>query len=250
MSAWTSPSASRGAGAQSVPAFQPETGVDTDAPSSRSPVRATGRKVIALIPAGEVAGRDTVRWHNHDDPVRDQKDNYNSGDMFVYEASLRLLDFDSLEVVPLYSQLTDRDIDRLNDEASVCFLRGSNYLHNKMEWGNLPEVIDKLKLPVVAFGIGAQAPKYGEVAISDRTRRFMDVVSDRSTVIGVRGAFTGLGLALITLHEDAKAAGRRLVDEGKIGILDAVTGDWLILPWHRPEIPVTFGPDHIPVTFT
>jgi hypothetical protein len=195
MSAWTSPSAPRGAGAQSVPAFQPETGIDTDTAPGPSPGHATGRKVVALIPAGEVTGRDTVRWHNHDDPVRDQKDHYNSGDMFVYEASLRLLDFDSLEVVPLYSQLSDRDIDRLNAEASVCFLRGSNYLHNKMEWGNLPEVIDKLKLPVVAFGIGAQAPKYGEVTISDRTRRFMDVVSDRSEVIGVRGAFTAQVLA-------------------------------------------------------
>jgi hypothetical protein len=59
-----------------------------------------------------------------------------------------------------------------------------------MEWGNLPEVIDRLNLPVVAFGIGAQAPKYGAVQVSERTRRFMEVVSDRSEVVGVRGAFT------------------------------------------------------------
>lgn len=193
MSAWTSTAPA--SGAQAVPAFQPVAGLDGDPEADPMPVRATGRKIVALIPAGEVAGRDTVRWHNHDDPVRDQKDNYNSGDMFVYEASLRLLDFDSLEVVPLYSNLTERDIDRLNEEASVCFLRGSNYLHSKMEWGNLPEVIDRLKLPVVAFGIGAQAPKYGTVQMSERTRRFMQVVSDRSEVIGVRGHFTAQVLA-------------------------------------------------------
>jgi hypothetical protein len=157
--------------------------------------KGSGRKVVALIPAGEVAGRDTVRWYAHDNPARDQKDNYNSGDMFVYEASLRLLDYDSLEVVPLHSQLSDYDIDRLKAEASFCFLRGSNYLHSKMEWGNLPEVIDRLDLPVIAFGIGTQAPKYGAVQVSDRTRRFMQVVSDRSEVIGVRGNFTAQILA-------------------------------------------------------
>lgn len=189
MSAWTSSTAPRAA-AQAMPAFQPVAGPDTEGGADQAPARAARRKIVALIPAGEVKGRDTVRWHHHDDPVRDQKDNYNSGDMFVYEASLRLLDFDSLEVVPLHSDISDRDIDRLNEEASVCFLRGSNYLHNKMEWGNLPEVIDRLKLPVVAFGIGAQAPKYGKVEISDRTRRFMDVLSDRSEVVGVRGDFT------------------------------------------------------------
>lgn len=157
------------------------------------------RKVVALIPAGEVSGRDTVRWFSHDDPARDQNDHYNAGDMFVFEASLRLLDYDSLEVVPLHSRLSDYDIDRLNAEASYCFLRGSNYLHSKMDWGNLPEVIDRLDLPVVAFGIGAQAPAYGEVPVSERTRRFMEVVADRSRVIGVRGAFSaeilaGLGI--------------------------------------------------------
>ncbi len=188
MSAWISPTAPQSA--PSVPAFQPVAAMEPDSDSAPAQSRAAGRKVVALIPAGEVAGRDTVRWFAHDNPVKDQQDNYNSGDMFVYEASLRLLDFDSLEVVPLYSQLSDRDIDRLNDEASVCFLRGSNYLHNKMEWGNLPEVIDRLKLPVVAFGIGAQAPKYGKVEISEKTRRLMHVISHRSEVIGVRGAFT------------------------------------------------------------
>jgi hypothetical protein len=195
MSSWTSPAAPRKTGAQSVPAFQPVTAIDGDTRAGPTPVRTTARKIVALIPAGEVSGRDTVRWYAHDDPVKDQKDNYNAGDMFVYEASLRLLDYEQLEVVPLYSDLSDYDIDRLNAEASVCFLRGSNYLHSKMEWGNLPEVIDRLNLPVVAFGIGAQAPKYGAVQVSERTRRFMEVVADRSEVIGVRGAFTAQVLA-------------------------------------------------------
>ncbi len=190
MSALTASPVSHKSGDPSVPSFQPVASLDAATRAGKAPAKGGGRKVVALIPAGEVAGRDTVRWYAHDNPAKDQKDNYNAGDMFVYEASLRLLDYDSLEVLPLHSQLSDYDIDRLNAEASFCFLRGSNYLHSKMEWGNLPEVIERLDLPVVAFGIGAQAPKYGAVQVPDRTRRFMDVVADRSEVIGVRGAFT------------------------------------------------------------
>lgn len=44
-----------------------------------------------------------------------------------------------------------------------------------------------------------------------------------------------LGLALLTLDEDERERGRRLVDLGAIGVLDAVAGRWIILPWHRPE---------------
>jgi|HigsolmetaGSP11D_1036233.scaffolds.fasta_scaffold13260_2 hypothetical protein len=158
------------------------------------------RKIVALIPAGEVYDRTNVRWFAHNDPARDLKDFYNAGDMFVYEASLRLLDFDELEVIPLQSNLDQRTIDRLNDEAAYCFVRGSNYIHNEMEWGNLPEVVDRLRMPVVAFGIGAQAPKFGKVEMSDRTRRFLQVISDRSNKIGVRGAFTAEVLADIGIR--------------------------------------------------
>src|SRR3546814_17828261 len=55
-------------------------------------------------------------------------------------------------------------------------------------------------MPILAFGSGAQAPTYGAVEMSDRTRRFLHVIADRSTKIGVRGDFTdavpaGIGIA-------------------------------------------------------
>lgn len=49
----------------------------------------------------------------------------------------------------------------------------------------------------------------------------------------------GIGLAIVTLHEDELAVGRRLADRGVIGILDVLpdrpgpTGDWIIPPWTR-----------------
>lgn len=48
----------------------------------------------------------------------------------------------------------------------------------------------------------------------------------------------GLGQAIVTLHADAKAVGRRLNDEGQIGVLDVLggtdgRGDWIILPFNE-----------------
>lgn len=48
----------------------------------------------------------------------------------------------------------------------------------------------------------------------------------------------GIGAALVQLHEDEKAAGRRLADRGRIGVLDVLggegaAGDWIVLPWDR-----------------
>jgi hypothetical protein len=45
----------------------------------------------------------------------------------------------------------------------------------------------------------------------------------------------GLGPALLQLDADERERGRRLVDLGAIGVLDAIEARWLIMPWHRPE---------------
>lgn len=157
------------------------------------------RTIIALIPAGEVYHHDRVRMVNGDDPAKDVWHQYNSGDMFVYEASLRLLEFDRLITIPTNATLTDTQIDQLNEEASFAFLRGSNYVHHQMQWGNLPTILEKLKVPLMAFGIGAQAPKQGQVELSEDTIRVLKMISDRSEWLGVRGEFTasvlhGLGI--------------------------------------------------------
>jgi hypothetical protein len=54
-------------------------------------------------------------------------------------------------------------------------------------------------------------------------------------VLACAGTPAGLGVALVTLDEDEKEHGRRLVDLGAIGVLDAVDRRWIVMPWHRPE---------------
>jgi hypothetical protein len=59
-------------------------------------------------------------------------------------------------------------------------------------------------------------------------------------VLAATPTAAGVGVALITLHEDAKQTGALLSDEGRIGVLDTMpggeqhpTGEWIVLPWQR-----------------
>lgn len=69
--------------------------------------------------------------------------------------------------------------------------------------------------------------------------RLVAVVGDQRHVLAAAPDGPGIGQAIITLHEDARAAGRRLCDEGRIGVLDVLPdnggpyGDWIVLPWDR-----------------
>lgn len=45
----------------------------------------------------------------------------------------------------------------------------------------------------------------------------------------------GIGLILVTLHNDQKQVGARLADLGQIGVLDTIENDWIVLPWNRGQ---------------
>ena len=57
-----------------------------------------------------------------------------------------------------------------NAEYDYVFLRGSNYIHARDELAAHAEVLRRLKIPVIAFGIGAQAPVKGKLELSDETK--------------------------------------------------------------------------------
>lgn len=85
---------------------------------------------------------------------------------------------------------TDKDIERYNSQFDYVFLRGPNYLHPAINWENAPTVLAKLRIPIIAFGIGAQAPTKGPLVLSQATRRVLALIAERSVSLGVRGAYT------------------------------------------------------------
>ncbi len=151
-------------------------------------------RVLVMIPSGEVYDHNNVRWYSHHDVQRNLGHYHNIGDAFVFDSSLKLLKFERLETLTI-REFNPVEIDRLRAEFDYVVLRGSNYIHDKMDWEQAERVLDRLGLPVLAFGIGAQAPVDGKLTLSDSTRNVLRLIAESTTSIGVRGAFTAEILA-------------------------------------------------------
>lgn len=147
------------------------------------------KKVLVISPSGEVYDHDCVRWYASARYAVAPDHYHNIGDAFVYDSSLKLLHFSQLATMNI-RDASEADIERYNSEYDYAFLRGSNYLHNDMDWENAPAVLSKLKIPVIAFGIGAQASSKKPLNLNHATRRVMELIAERSVSIGVRGGFT------------------------------------------------------------
>ena len=146
-------------------------------------------KILVISPSGEVYDHDCVRWYTGLSFARAPDHYHNIGDAFVFDSSLKLLNYTKLEPLKIRTP-TDADIERYNAEYDYAFLRGSNYLHPHMDWENAPAVLSKLRIPVIAFGIGAQAPSKGPLVLNEATRRVLAMIAERSVSLGVRGAYT------------------------------------------------------------
>ncbi len=147
------------------------------------------RKILVMIPAGEVYDHDCVRWYRAHDVQRSINKYHNIGDAFVHDSSLKLLDYDTVDVLEI-AEFSQAEVDRCNAEYDFVFLRGSNYLHSTMEWRSTYDIVKRLKIPVIAFGIGAQAPSKGTLELSDQTKEVMRAMADHCVTMGVRGIYT------------------------------------------------------------
>jgi polysaccharide pyruvyl transferase WcaK-like protein len=146
-------------------------------------------RVLVMIPSGEVYDHDCVRWYEHTQVQKNLDHYHNIGDAFVYDSSLKLINYDKLGVLPIANPDFDK-IERLNEEYDYVFLRGSNYVHKDMNWSKAIEVLKRLRIPVLAWGIGAQAPVKGKIELSDETKTVLRMMADSTTSIGVRGAYS------------------------------------------------------------
>ncbi|HEV7327688.1 MAG TPA: polysaccharide pyruvyl transferase family protein [Bosea sp. (in: a-proteobacteria)] len=146
-------------------------------------------RILVISPSGEVYDHDNVRWYRHADLQSHINHYHNIGDAFVFDSSLKLLNFEKLEELPITS-IDAAQIDRFNAEFDYVFLRGSNYVHAGMNWSRTSEVLRRLKLPVLAFGIGAQAPVSGKLELSEDSKTVLKLISDSTASVGVRGTYS------------------------------------------------------------
>lgn len=68
------------------------------------------RKILVMIPAGEVYDHDCVRWYKASDKQRSIEHYHNIGDAFVFDSSLKLLDYDRIEFLKSASLMSGRSI--------------------------------------------------------------------------------------------------------------------------------------------
>jgi len=140
--------------------------------------------------AGKKVDPDRVNWY--DKSIDVLIDNYfNTGDICVYESTLRLLEPPTGEFYLNIDEPVNPDVvSRLKALGSTLVLRGSNYLHEQMNWGYFDDWLKALDLPVVACGMGAQAETDRPIEFSPQSRYVWKHIADHCQTIGVRGAFS------------------------------------------------------------
>jgi hypothetical protein len=139
-----------------------------------------------MKPAGELSDKNGVVSHHADAPNESVKHFYNIGDLYVYDSSLRLIEHEKVEPLDI-ANVSDERIDYYNSNFDYCFLRGSNYINPNARWARATEVLERLKIPVMAFGIGVQIKSEDDLALNPETTRLLQQISAKSTTIAVRG---------------------------------------------------------------
>ncbi|WP_020412109.1 polysaccharide pyruvyl transferase family protein [Microbulbifer variabilis] len=81
--------------------------------------------------------------------------------------------------------------EKIQCEFDLVVLPASNFIHPDRDMGGLADKLEKVNLPVLVVGLGAQAAHKNEgVRFKKGTVRFAKVLSDLATKIAVRGEYT------------------------------------------------------------
>lgn len=102
----------------------------------------------------------------------------------------------------LSNYLTVSSIAELPDTDCTLVLSMSNFISPFTDLGSVADEIEKKNISrIVMIGAGAQADDYNEsISLTRGTRRFLDILSERSSSIGVRGVYTAEVLARLGIR--------------------------------------------------
>ncbi|MEI6159849.1 MAG: polysaccharide pyruvyl transferase family protein [Roseococcus sp.] len=127
-----------------------------------------------------------------------QRRSINTGDTFVYDAIIKQLEFTSLHDIGFGDAGNTKLWPASQPDATV--IRGSNYLSTELDLTEALPLVRHLKGPIVAMGLGAQAPFYKKIEIPSGSIAFWREVAGKCVSLGVRGAYTAEVLAGIGIH--------------------------------------------------
>ena len=121
----------------------------------------------------------------------------NVGNLLFQHAFIRSIHSADTNVITVQDQvMPDETIDKINKNIDAVYLPFANAFRPTFRGGlhNWIQMIDKIKVPVVVVGIGAQCATDNALLeltpINDDVRLFCSKVLSKSQSIGVRGEFT------------------------------------------------------------
>lgn len=122
----------------------------------------------------------------------------NVGNLMFSHASYRLLSTSAAEITT--SKFEGLDANEINENYDVAVVPLANAFRASLIEGvrEMAALFEKLTIPIVILGVGAQGPVSGEFKSSDLDEvvtRFVRAVLERSPSIGVRGELTAQYLA-------------------------------------------------------
>jgi len=100
--------------------------------------------------------------------------------------------FEAAVARQLKNSVTLLDIEALEEPDATLVLSMSNFISPSTDLGDVADLLERKRVErVVMIGAGAQADNYGDkVSLSAGTLRFLALLSERSTTIGLRGDYT------------------------------------------------------------
>jgi hypothetical protein len=108
----------------------------------------------------------------------------NTGNLLIGHALKRQLKIDSFGGMSADSKYVEENFDYI-------IIGAANFLFKNFDLSFYADFLERINLPCVIIGLGAQAPSYEDkLVIPEGTKRTMKIISERSTTLGVRGHFT------------------------------------------------------------
>ncbi|SFE47229.1 polysaccharide pyruvyl transferase family protein [Nitrosomonas sp. Nm166] len=110
----------------------------------------------------------------------------------------------------VYSFLTENEIvcrsslkspEEANEKCDQVVIPAANFLWKNFDFGYMADFLEKTNLPITITGVGAQTNDRTTTSeIHPNTLRLMNIISERSASLGVRGYYTAEVLAAHGIH--------------------------------------------------
>ncbi len=142
-------------------------------------------------------------------PSMDPYQNYvstglNTGNLYIGYAVNKL--FKTKQTFNLWRELEQQEVEQIRGTFDMIVMGASNFINPSTDFEVPAKNLEKLKLPVIVLGIGAQSPNLSikKINLTKGTERFLHKISEYSESIGVRGEYTAellnnMGIKNITI---------------------------------------------------